>query len=79
MLLLEIVGGLKKDDVVGQDRSQVYFPEWTYNKFSMIFVLLLVEMYMFKRHKSAEMPFLIRYISSLISKIVCLSTKGYYI
>ncbi|CAA2957840.1 rust resistance kinase Lr10-like [Olea europaea subsp. europaea] len=32
MLLLEMVGGLKKNDVGGQDKSQVYFPEWIYNK-----------------------------------------------
>ncbi|CAA3012770.1 rust resistance kinase Lr10-like [Olea europaea subsp. europaea] len=32
MLLLEMVGGMKKNDVGGQDKSQVYFPEWIYNK-----------------------------------------------
>ncbi|KAL2556197.1 Protein kinase superfamily protein [Forsythia ovata] len=32
MLLLEMVGGLKKNDAGGQDKSQVYFPEWIYNK-----------------------------------------------
>ncbi|KAL2556635.1 Protein kinase superfamily protein [Forsythia ovata] len=32
MLLLEMVGGLKKNDNGGQDKSQVYFPEWIYNK-----------------------------------------------
>ncbi|KAL2556227.1 Protein kinase superfamily protein [Forsythia ovata] len=32
MLLLEMVGGLKKNDTGGQDKSQVYFPEWIYNK-----------------------------------------------
>ncbi|CAA2965543.1 rust resistance kinase Lr10-like, partial [Olea europaea subsp. europaea] len=33
MLLLEMVGGLKKkNDVGGQDKSQVYLPEWIYNK-----------------------------------------------
>ena len=31
MLLLEMVGGRKNNDVNVENTSQVYFPEWVYN------------------------------------------------
>jgi serine/threonine protein kinase len=31
ILLLEIVGGMKNVDVIVENTSQVYFPEWIYN------------------------------------------------